>query len=430
MTIPSIWVLYFMMSFRVLSRLPLGIIQEILTAIFLLLLFAITLWDFLKQLINGKVKLIFLILFPLMVLPFITAYQANVVFGQPIVYGLIAQRLHFVLLCANVAVIALEQKWLSIGDLHRYFKYSILLSLAFMLFFYVFVDPTQFSGTEFVKSTLLKGDRYDFPNQIVMVVMLYSVINIWLNKKPIYYIPFILSVFSSLFYVQDRSQLLFVAITIFLLFIFHLNLKKKLIYFFTGILAIIFMVGVIFIIKPDIFEKYLVMYNNAVTVITGGTTTESSTLIRYVESATALKGIKEHPWLGNGFLSSQWHDGYMGAFGYFYPSDIGILGNVFVYGYIGTFFIYIMFIYSLTWAWRFRKSKDVFLLTSLYVMVFLFLDMITAATNIKYLGLPTFFFGILYYYRFNVPMNKIEMHSPPPRKNKFSMKVPIENVES
>jgi len=40
------------------------------------------------------------------------------------------------------------------------------------------------------------------------------------------------------------------------------------------------------------------------------------------------------------------------------------------------------------------------LTTCQYGMIFIFLDMITAASNIKFMGLPSVFFAIIYYYRF------------------------------
>jgi hypothetical protein len=35
-------------------------------------------------------------------------------------------------------------------------------------------------------------------------------------------------------------------------------------------------------------------------------------------------------------MSHQWNDGYMELFGYFHPSDLGLLGAVFVFGIAGT----------------------------------------------------------------------------------------------
>ncbi len=124
--------------------------------------------------------------------------------------------------------------------------------------------------------------------------------------------------------------------------------------------------------------------------------------MRISEAAIAIKGIALHPFFGNGFVSSQFNGGFSGFFGYFFASDVGILGNLFVYGIIGTLIFYIPFFVTLSWTKRLRKNNDILLTTCQYGMVFIFLDMITAASNIKYMGLPSIFFGIIYYYRYFV----------------------------
>jgi heme/copper-type cytochrome/quinol oxidase subunit 2 len=85
---------------------------------------------------------------------------------------------------------------------------------------------------------------------------------------------------------------------------------------------------------------------------------------------------------------------------YFYPTDVGLLGNLYVYGIIGTLVFYIPFLFALKYHFKLRKEHATLLVASQYVLIFLFADMLTAATNQKFYGVIAVFFGIVYYYRF------------------------------
>lgn len=167
-----------------------------------------------------------------------------------------------------------------------------------------------------------------------------------------------------------------------------------------GFLSVSLIVTLLVIADPEFVDYYVELFGNALTVITGEHTTEDSTNIRYVESEIAMKGFEKHPVLGNGFLSSQWDEGYLQFYRYFYPADIGLLGNLYVYGIVGTLFYYIPFLAAFIWMFKLRKTRDTFLLTCMYTTIFIFLDMQIAASNIKFIGIQAFFFGVLYYYRF------------------------------
>ena len=85
---------------------------------------------------------------------------------------------------------------------------------------------------------------------------------------------------------------------------------------------------------------------------------------------------------------------------HFYPVDVGILGNLFVYGIIGTIVFYIPF--YLTWKYRhkLKDKNDALLVSSMYLLLFQFADHFTAASNQKFFGVVAVYFGIVYYYRY------------------------------
>ncbi len=396
---PALWVMFFILSFRVLARFPSGIFEALFICVVM-----ITMLVSLREMIigwsKGKSNYLQLLLFPLFLLPFITAWQANREFHQPYLMGLLAQRQHFIIFAGYFLLIALKKNWISEDRLKKRFITALFVIMGIMLFFSVFIDPQKFNGTEFVEFSLNKGWHYEFPSDVVATVILYSVFKILHQNTYRFLLPLLLGAVYFLVYIQDRSQLLMISITVFIYFMRNVSLSRKVIYAAWGGLLIVFALGLTMLVKPDLITHYITIFSNASTIVTGGTTSEYSTSMRLAESAIALRGFAEHPWFGNGFVSAQFKGGFSGFFGYFYASDVGILGNLFVYGIFGTLIFYIPFIYALKWSGKLRKNHNMLLTTCQYGMIFIFLDMITAASNIKFMGLPSVFFAIIYYYRF------------------------------
>lgn len=393
---------YFMISFRVISRMPLGITNEIFSLAVLLLIAGLALAEISSVLLKGRINYLLLLITPLLIYPFINALVAREIFGQPYQFGLLAQRYHYYVLGCFALIYVLRKNIISLQQLERWFILTMYLMLLIMYVFYVFVNPAIFSGTEFVKLTGYKGWIYEFPNGVTAGLLIYSFIK-FTKHRSIQHLPgFLLSLFFFVVYGQDRSQITFIVFVLLLLVVFHLPLSRALVYLFSGTLLIALLLTVVALVLPDFISHYSELFSNALTVFTGEQTQEYSTNIRHVESEIALKGIAENPWLGNGFLSAQWNEGYMQFYKYFYPADIGILGNLYVYGIIGTCCYYLPFVAAFRWMWHLRKTNDSFLLTAIYTLIFIFLDMQSAANNIKFIGIQAFFIGLLYYYRYHV----------------------------
>ena len=400
LALPVLVFLYFLVCFRVISRMPLGAANEIISILFLLLNIGIAFAMSGKDLLAGKMNYMFLLLLPLIVYPFINALQAHAVFNQPILYGILSQRHHYFVLGSYVVVYVLMKKILTREQLEMNFIVSMYIILAIMFFFWIFIPPSIFSGTEFVKLSTHKGWVYKFPNGVTAGLLIYSFISITKDNRYRHLITFIISAFYFIVYGQDRSQMAFIAFVCLMFAFFHLRTLKLVSYLVGGLLSVSLVVTLLLIVNPDFVDYYVDLFGNALTVVTGGHTTEDSTNIRYVESEIAMKGFEKHPLLGNGFLSSQWEDGYLQFYRYFYPADIGLMGNLYVYGIIGTIFYYLPFLAAFLWMFKLRKSRDTFLLTCIYTTIFIFLDMQIAASNIKFIGIQAFFFGVIYYYRF------------------------------
>jgi hypothetical protein len=395
-----VWILYFIISFRVLSRFPMGNAEEIAFLLLILIMTGFCLYDGFSRLAAGKLNNILLMLLPLLLLPFINAWRANDVFGQPYLFGILAQRQHYLILGAWFIIIALKRNLLTWFQLEKYFLWSMYAILFIMYFFYMLIDPVVFSDTEFVKYTGYKGWIYEFPNGVTAGLLVYSAVKILLEDKLRYLIPFTVCLWFFIYYGQDRSQLVFIAATLLIMFAASVSMQKKAFYALIGIATAGMGFLLVLFLNPELIAKYITLYGSASDIFTGNSSMESSTNIRFVEAAIAGEGIRENPWLGNGYLSTRWNDGYLQFYRYFYPSDVGILGNLYVFGIIGTLIFYLPFLAVLIWAIKLRREKDPLLLTCIYGMLFFFFDMLTAASNIKFIGLPAFFFGVVYYYRY------------------------------
>lgn len=403
--IPFLWVFFFIISFRVLARFPSGIF-EVLFVLIVIITFSISIRQIIFGWIQGRSNVYQLVLIPLFILPFIVAWQANKEFGQPYFLGLLAQRQHFIIFAGYFLLFMLQRKKITLEKLERYLILASLIIMVIMGFFSIFINPTIFSNTEFVEYSINKGWKYGFPSDIIATIILISSLKILGSNKLKYIVVLLLCSAYFLIYIQDRSKILMITMTVLLYFIRNVNLNKKIIYTAYGVIILSLALALLTFIQPDLINHYITLFSNASTIATGGQTSEYSTNIRLKESAIALKGIAEHPWFGNGFVSSQYKGGFSGILGYFYAADIGILGNLFVYGIIGTFIFYIPFILVISWTKKLRHHHDILLTTCQYGLFFIFLDMITAASNIKYLGLPSIFFAIIYYYRYYVITKK------------------------
>lgn len=356
-----------------------------------------------RMFISAKRKLfsrLDILLWILMAVNFFAAWQSHKVFGQPFVFGLLAQRT--VLLCiSGVLLISLLED--GIITLQQVEKCFVFLSVAILLtgyFFFLFIDAEQFSGSEFVAFSTIRGYRFRFQFAPVILLLFYSLFKIAKERKLIFSVYVGLILFYLVYFLQSRTTLLAIAITLLVFFLKNFSLRKKVRYTLLISIVVGFVFTVFFILENTaLFDKYKVLYGNVVSVFMGEDSDEASAAVRFMEYKTALQLIQQHPLLGNGFVSNQWNGGWQDLLGYFYPVDIGLLGNLFVFGIIGTILLYIPFYY----AWKLSKeirSRNIFYLSCEYMMLFFFITMFFSAANIRDLSTIIIIFCIIYYFRF------------------------------
>lgn len=397
--IPAAWVLFFILAFRVLARYPIKIFEILFIAVIALSVLILVI-DLIESSRKMRFNYLHLFFFILSILPFISAQRAEHIFGQPFLLGLGAQRSFYIIYSGFLAVIALEKGWIRIEQLYDWFVLSLYVMMGSMLYFNVFIDPMKFSSTEFVEFSSNKGWHYEFPANVASALIIFSAIRFFQNNALKHLISLIVSSGYFLIYQQDRSQIVALCVTLLIYFLRNVKIKRQLVLGFSGILAAIILVNLISLVRPEFVDHYLRIFTNASTVVLGGETTEYSSNMRIAESAIALNGFTQHPWFGNGVVTSHFRGGFSSFFGYFYASDVGILGNLFVYGVVGTAILYLFYVFSFRWSRQITSYSDDFLTLCQYILVFAFFDMFTDAFNLKFIGLLSFAFCMVYYYRF------------------------------
>jgi hypothetical protein len=395
-----LWFLFFASAFSIFGRLPNRIFVDVSSLGFLFILLVHYGFEWYKAVRIKKVKNITLIMLPFLIMPVISAIQASRVFGQPIVFGLIAQRQLTMVLCAHFVATALSDRWLTKEKFEKYFIGSLHIMLFVFLVFYMFVNPARFIDTDFVTLSPNKGYRYEFPDSCIYGLFLYGLFKIWITKEKGWLLSVLLSAFYILVYLMDRTQLIAIAGTIgvyvLLNFSFPRIIRTAILAGVGGVIAF----GILGLLAPDFLDKNINLYVTAVETLTGEKVAESSTNVRFMESKIALDGFIKHPIMGVGFLSTKWNDGFRSLNKHFYPVDVGILGNLFVYGIIGTLVFYIPFFITWKYSRKIKNKNDALIVSSIYVLLFQFADYFTAASNQKFFGVVAVYFGIVYYYRF------------------------------
>lgn len=395
-----IMLMYFIVTFRVFAYVPVGLIEDITTILFVFILLAFYVFELYVDFSKKRTTLIHLVILPILFIPFFNCIQAKIVYDQPVIFGLLAQRTNFLILVAAFNVFLLKNSIITLKQIEFYFLITTHFCLVIFFYYNLFVDPLKYLDTELVSFSVTRGYRFKFSNILVNALMFYCIFQIWVNRIRIYYLSLIVCVFYTIVYVQDRSQLVAIAATLLLYYLRNFSIRKKIFYAISIITGVVIIFLLLYWFFPDLINIYIQLYTNASSILTGDSASDASTNLRITESRIALDGFKEHPLMGTGFVSRQWNGGYNAIYNYFYPSDVGILGNLFIFGIIGTLIYYLLFIFSYWFSRPLRKNPDVFLITCQYSMVFLFIDMFTVASNIKYIGIIAFFVSMIYYYRF------------------------------
>lgn len=387
-------------TFRVFATLPLETLHQSLSTFAILLLTVYYLFSLFLNFKNSRISRLDILMWTFILVNFLAAFKGHEVFGQPYYYGIMAQRSVMLSISGILLVSLLNKGLITINQVEKSFLYLSLTLLFVFYFFFLFVNPVKFTDAEFVAYSPIRGYRYRFQFALVIMLLFYSLFKVSHEQKNRFIIVALLILFYLIYFLQSRTTLVVLAITILIYFQRNFTLKEKVrnILMYGGI-ALVAVTVFVTLGYTALFDKYQILYQNVFNVFQGESPDEASSAVRFMEFNTALDYIKKNPLLGNGFISNQWNGGWHDILGYFYPVDIGILGNIFVFGILGTIVIYLPYYYSLTIS-KEVKSNNVFFKTCEYMLLFFFLCMFFSAVNIRDSSSIMFLVCLLYYFRY------------------------------
>jgi hypothetical protein len=416
---PFLVILMLVLTFRLLSNLPLAAMNKLATMLYLGGLSVFYLFYWITRLQKQKIRYIDVIMLLSILYVFVTAFQARAVFGQPLSNGILTQGSHFLILSSLLIYTLLMNRLISIKSVERGLFGAGFIMICIILGFYLFADPHRFAEYDFVRLQDFQGVVYKFAFTIVIFLFLYCAFRILRKDFNWLHIAALLLSFIYLFaYQQKRSVIIALTVTLIIFFAKNFSFIKNVKYYlyFAGGLVVLFIIGLV--VDLQAVSKLLVLFAS---LMAGSESEEASISVRFIEMQIAFEYIRQNPILGNGLLDNAWQGGFLERFGHFYLPDIGIVGNLFAYGIVGVLILYLPMIYAYILSRRIGKHQDVLLHASQYLLVYLFIQMLFRASNFGYLAELYFYvFIVFFYYKTGIYRQNTAIERPADTKTQLS----------
>lgn len=273
------------------------------------------------------------------IMPIWSAAASFLSFGQPLEFGLLSMRSYVVCLSG----IAVYRAILSSSPMFDIIKNAFIalawINLALCLLIVMTVDPNQAShwGALVIQGGGVTNKFNLFYLFIVFGAVYYfvSVLNTFTARHAIYAIVFTcylliiqagrissLSLLLSFAYAAWITRWRFAPLLLWSIGLGALSLAAAVTFFNMAL-------------PFGISERYADAFKALGGAYSVG---DVSSQMRILQAETAIKAIQEQPLVGSGVLSARWNFGYASQFGYFHPSDLGLLGYVYTFGILGLWF--------------------------------------------------------------------------------------------
>ncbi|MDR3413057.1 MAG: hypothetical protein P4L87_19250 [Formivibrio sp.] len=266
--------------------------------------------------------------------PLLSALEAWREFGQPWLYGLLAQR--SVALIASVLFLsrALREKWITLRELERSMLVLVWGTAVLYVAMKVVLNPADFSS---YPGFTLEGEEFAFQGYFIFFGMIYYAFIALRRQQPKYYALALVLFTCGLQKKGMRQGLVFLLLTFFFFAYRWLDRGRFLRLLPKALLTLTVLIGAVFVLSPSSIGDIAGKFHDAYTVIfIGENVDDPSANARIGESVIALTGFVKHPLLGNGRISVQWQGGGNSVLGdYFDANDVGLLGMFYSLGIVG-----------------------------------------------------------------------------------------------
>ena len=398
--------LLFIGAFGTLARSPLFFLIKFTDPTIYLITFSFMGFYFLDKTIKRKNWNGFerLYIFILIAMPLYSAIVANIYWKQPLFYGIITQQLWFYSTIAFLIFYLLKTEKITLYQLRDIILSISWIQLPVYILLGFVLDPHKFLDTSFAYCSSVKGCGWMFDIMFMSFSYFYYLIVFIKTNKWKYLIPVLVFLAYIVFEYQKRALTASLVGTTMVYFYFQVSFKKKLYYISLFTIILIFLGGIIFIIKPEIFTRFADMYSSILEVFQGEESTDQSANSRITQVVYVGLYYAKHPssiFFGNGKWNDNWEGSPLRLYGRFYPSDLGIIGAYFIYGIFGILVVQFEYLQAMWWMRKVKeKANDAFFVALKYYLLFFYIRSIPTGGSYFYpgAGVTTVIVSLIYFY--------------------------------
>ncbi|NNC82807.1 MAG: hypothetical protein HKN79_04455 [Flavobacteriales bacterium] len=353
-------------------------------------------------------------------LPFIPAFSAWREWGQPLTYGIATMREFYLLFGGLITYNLLREGKVTMPMVERAMVVVAWFSILFFYGMSLLTDPLQFKETGFAAAHEAKGGEayYQFQTGFMFFGSIYYTVKAFLKKR--YRLLIYAAVFIAyiVLFRLDRTTMAVTGIALVTFLLFSIPIKTQIMNVVRFGIPTLLILGSVAILRPDFVDRYVMMFGEVLEVADQVDGTSVDQDIRISELETAFIYIKKNPLLGSGKVSRRWvYGGYTHFLGYFFISDIGVVGQIFMYGILGAMILYFQFLFSFYFASRIKYYRsDPFMVTLKFCLLAICLDSFTNG-YLTIFAAQAFTMGILIYRYYE--MDRIHMYQLRQSKKTF-----------
>jgi len=284
--------------------------------------------------------------------PVISAIAAWSAFGQPLIYGILAQRKLAVLAAVLFYGQSLRKGIFTLRESLVALLALGWVTLALNILIRALLKPASFADVAGIGFVSGPGPDafFHLPGEFITFNLIYYALRGFRTGRPIYYLLCLILFADNFGGAGSRAKILSILVAFVILVVRWGSARRIFILIPKLLLGFGFILGLIYLAAPDVVIGRLNSFQDAFTVaLTGEAVEDASATARIGEIVVALPGIALHPIIGNGALSYQWEGGSQSILGeYFFPDDIGLYGVVWEFGVIGL----VLFSFQFWFAFR------------------------------------------------------------------------------
>ena len=349
-------VIFFLLSFSSLKYIP-GLKILFLIWLWIVFLFLITIYP--TTILAKQIRITRLELYSLLILfcvPLIAAYASNSEFGQPLLYGIGTNGQTVLVGGVMIFLYFYRSHKFSLADVERAFLWLAWINLFFIILFKNIFNANQFDDIAGFVGGMEGQKQFTLPSDFILIGFYYYAFSgHWKKNIRSSFVALLIFIFLALG--GSRSGLISLVAS-YLFFMLRWGSFEKRVGNFLKVSALGFsLVVMLGIFLPDKFIQMQEKLGDAFTVLLKQEEVEDiSANARNLEVIIALPYIEKHWLLGNGLISPSWNDGYKSLLGYFHPSDIGILGVLYMHGLVGLLLFSFQYYFAIRYSSRLPKN--------------------------------------------------------------------------